>query len=117
VSASSSALLQLSAHAVFSENPFGYDANDIDQDAICAQIRSRSAQITAHMPGASNAYVFAPTSQPLAPMDMRPAATIMADAHDSSARIDAGAMQQTMLQGWRKINAQTRGAPPSGLAV
>lgn len=55
------------------ENPFNYDANDLDLDYFCRQVAREMAQITAHTPPEPWDYLFNAENKPLAPGDMRSA--------------------------------------------
>ena len=55
------------------EDPFGYDMNDIDIDAICAAVGRELHEITAHTAPEPSEFVFSMWNQPFAPTDRRTA--------------------------------------------
>jgi len=62
------------------ENPFNYDANDLDLDCFCRQVARELTQITAHSPPEPWEWLFNAENKCLAPGDMRSASVLVNSA-------------------------------------
>jgi len=91
------------------ENPFNYDANDLDLDSFCLEIQRELAEITAHPAPEPASYIFSQWNQVFAPTDRRSAATILHE-HNVKGHEDHTAVQQvrhTLLENYHEIAEAT----------
>ena len=105
-----------------SEDPFGYDHNDLDLDDFCGAIRRDLAEITAvslffsssvfnkahfsinqHTSPDPNTYLFETWNHPFAPGDQRSAKEMVEDVEHAYHGPDTGMlhMRRTLLESWR----------------
>ncbi|KAL4268438.1 Voltage-dependent anion channel-forming protein YneE/VCCN1/2-like protein [Pleurotus pulmonarius] len=100
------------------EDPFGYDANDLELDDFCLHIEREIHEITAHHCPTPDEFVFSPWNQPFAPGDRRDAETLRRiPSHDyrppsSSIHVRPGlaSIRRTLLASWRSVDQITRQA-------
>jgi putative membrane protein len=112
------------------ENPFNYDANDLDLDHFCLSIQRELHEITAHTAPNPATYVLSPWNQPFAPADRRTAEDLMkqggdvyappqgahptprheANGNDHSADHNAtiSSLRSTLLRSWKDVDVHTR---------
>ncbi|ESK86251.1 UPF0187-domain-containing protein [Moniliophthora roreri MCA 2997] len=98
------------------ENPFNYDANDLDLDSFCLAIQRELHEITAHTSPEPYDFIYSSWNQPFAPADRRTAQDIIDAGLDSYVRkgeesqVMPGMMsvRRTLLQGWKDVDVQTR---------
>lgn len=101
------------------ENPFNYDANDLDLDHFCLTIQRELHEITAHTAPQPGDYVFSAWNQPFAPADRRTAEELMrhdvytppgAKASPDSANEfgTVSSVRSTLLRSWRDVDSKTR---------
>jgi len=106
------------------ENPFNYDANDLDLDTFCLSIQRELHEITAHTAPEPHQYVFSAWNQPFAPTDRRTAEQLVeggaksyhlpedvnkrshGDSEDSQTTKDS--LHLTLLRGWKNVDRVTR---------
>ncbi|KAG8968342.1 hypothetical protein FRC03_007801 [Tulasnella sp. 419] len=93
------------------ENPFNYDANDLDLDHFCLQIERELSEITAHPAPDPASFIFSMWNQPFAPADRRTAEDILKDTdHDYHGKGEGEGIQsvrRTLLKSWREIGEAT----------
>jgi predicted membrane chloride channel (bestrophin family) len=91
------------------ENPFNYDANDLDLDTFCLTIQRELAEIAAHPALDPTSFIFSQWNQPFAPGDRRTAQDILAhvdhDYHSEDAGIDS--VRRTMLKSYKEVSEVT----------
>ncbi|PVG03303.1 UPF0187-domain-containing protein [Serendipita vermifera] len=89
------------------ENPFSYEANDLDLDGFCLEIQREMHEITTHVNPNPHDFIFTQTNQPLAPTERMSAAELIRQGPylgpDGKAY-----MRRTLLQNWQMVNEQTR---------
>ncbi|KAJ8519419.1 hypothetical protein ONZ45_g3612 [Pleurotus djamor] len=99
------------------EDPFGYDANDLDVDSFCLTIERELHEITTHLCPEPDIFVFSPWNQPFAPSDRRTAEALTKDLSKpyTMPREDAldaepgmASIRRTMVKSWREIDHLTR---------
>ncbi|KAK7031298.1 hypothetical protein VNI00_013553 [Paramarasmius palmivorus] len=97
------------------ENPFNYDANDLDLDGFCLNIQRELHEITAHTSPEPFDFIYSTWNQPFAPSDRRTAQDIIDAGLDAYTRkgdsnVEPGMMslRRTLLQGWKDVDLQTR---------
>ncbi|KAG8785273.1 hypothetical protein FRC16_001978 [Serendipita sp. 398] len=87
------------------ENPFGYEANDLDLDGFCLGIQRSLHEITAHNGSNISDYIFANMNQPLAPTDRSSASELLGTL---KGRDGLGTVRRTLVHNWHQVNSQTR---------
>ncbi|KAG8863768.1 hypothetical protein FRB96_007605 [Tulasnella sp. 330] len=80
------------------ENPFNYDANDLDLDHFCLSIQRELAEITAHPAPDPNSFIFSQWNQPFAPADRRTATDILHERQQH----EEGHTEQAVIHGVRE---------------
>ncbi|KZV93122.1 UPF0187-domain-containing protein [Exidia glandulosa HHB12029] len=92
------------------EDPFGYDLNDLDLDAICLAISRELHEITAHPAPDPASYIFTVDNQPFAPADRTTAKEMVSNgSHEyHAAETGMGSIHRTLLRNWREVNEYTR---------
>ncbi|KAK7030986.1 hypothetical protein VNI00_010213 [Paramarasmius palmivorus] len=95
------------------ENPFNYDANDLDLDGFCLSIRRELHQITAHISPEPYVLVDSTSNLPFAPADSRDASYIMKaglEAYIAGDDISPGmsSLRRTLLHNWKYVGSETR---------
>ncbi|KAF7324044.1 hypothetical protein MKEN_00626600 [Mycena kentingensis (nom. inval.)] len=96
------------------ENPFGYDANDLDLDNFCLAIQRELHEITAHTSPNPSEFVFSGWNQPLAPGDRRSAEELVKEAGDykhaehADAEPGMATMRRTLIKNWHTVDHLTR---------
>ncbi|EJD02783.1 UPF0187-domain-containing protein [Fomitiporia mediterranea MF3/22] len=85
------------------EDPFGYDANDLDLDEFCACIHRELAEITAHTSPEPNSFLFESWNHPFAPGDNRSAKDMIENVEHAYHGPDTGmlSIRRTLLDSWR----------------
>lgn len=88
------------------EDPFQYDANDLDLDHFCKTIARELSEVTAHPVVDPSTYIFSQWNQPLAPADTRSADEIVnqVDHHYHNEDTGLHSVRRTLLRGWRETN-------------
>ncbi|KAK7030985.1 hypothetical protein VNI00_010212 [Paramarasmius palmivorus] len=96
------------------ENPFDYDANDLDLDGFCANIQRELHQITAHICPEPHDLVTSSKNQPFTPADTRDAPTLIEIGLDAYTNGEEGlppgmmSMKRTLLQNWTRQEPKTK---------
>ncbi|EJD43747.1 UPF0187-domain-containing protein [Auricularia subglabra TFB-10046 SS5] len=92
------------------EDPFGYDLNDLDLDAICLAIQRELHEISAHPAPDPASYIFTVNNQPFAPADRRTAKEIVTNRQGEYhvPETGMGSIHRTLLRNWREVNQLTR---------
>ncbi|KAL4257470.1 Voltage-dependent anion channel-forming protein YneE/VCCN1/2-like protein [Pleurotus pulmonarius] len=98
------------------EDPFGYDANDLDVDGFCLHIEREIHEITAHHCPTPDVFAFSPWNQPFAPADRRTAETLLKNPtqkytvpdHDINLQPGMASIRRTLLNSWRTVDRVTR---------
>jgi len=94
------------------ENPFEYDANDLDLDQFCLMIQRELHQITAHSSPDPSTFVLSTWNQPFAPADRRTAEEMVADVehdyHKDEPGVGLDSIRRTLLKSWRDVDTLTR---------
>ncbi|KAF9041949.1 UPF0187-domain-containing protein [Hymenopellis radicata] len=94
------------------ENPFNYDANDLDLDGFCLAIQRELQEITAHPAPDPSSYLFTHWNQPFAPADRRTAAELVKGTSEYQfAKSDEEGLAQlkhTLIRSWRDTDDITR---------
>ena len=97
---------------VHSENPFNYDANDLDLDGFCLSLQRELQEITAHPATDPDKFIFSSWNQPFAPADRRTAEEFLTGQteYQFAEREDAGLdwVYRTLLWSWRDTDDLTR---------
>ncbi len=100
------------SHSAASENPFNYDANDLDLDGFCLAIQRELQEITAHPAPDPSSYLFTHWNQPFAPADRRSAAELVKGTSEYQfAKSDEEGLAQlkhTLIRSWRDTDDLTR---------
>ncbi|KDQ30448.1 hypothetical protein PLEOSDRAFT_24711 [Pleurotus ostreatus PC15] len=98
------------------EDPFGYDANDLDLDGFCLRIQREIHEITAHHCPIPDIFVFSAWNKPFAPTDERTAETLrgilpheyMVPGRDVYVQPGSASIRRTLLNSWRTVDRVTR---------
>ncbi|KAF7437174.1 hypothetical protein PC9H_004010 [Pleurotus ostreatus] len=98
------------------EDPFGYDANDLDLDGFCLRIQREIHEITAHHCPTPDIFVFSAWNKPFAPTDERTAETLrgilpheyMVPGRDVYVQPGSASIRRTLLNSWRTVDRVTR---------
>ncbi|KAF7324182.1 hypothetical protein MKEN_00641000 [Mycena kentingensis (nom. inval.)] len=94
------------------ENPFQYDANDLDLDAFCLAIQRELHEITAHTTPDPAGFVFSAWNVPLAPADHRSAEELVKNeySHHEHGDSEPGMMsiRRVLLKNYREVDRLTR---------
>nr|AIR74635.1 putative poxc laccase transcription factor [Pleurotus ostreatus] len=98
------------------EDPFGYDANDLDVDSFCLHIEREIHEITAHHCPTPDVFAFSPWNQPFAPADRRTAEMLLKNptqrytVPDQDINLQPGmaSIRRTLLNSWRTVDRVTR---------
>jgi len=94
------------------ENPFAYDANDLDLDGFCLAIQRELHEITTHVMLDPSSFLFS-NNQPFAPADRRTAAELLSSQNVEYTRAGedgANSLRRTFVANWREVNEVTREA-------
>ncbi|KAL5528341.1 hypothetical protein ACEPAF_7477 [Sanghuangporus sanghuang] len=85
------------------EDPFGYDANDLDLDEFCACIHRELSEITAHPSPEPSSFLFESWNHPFAPGDNRSAKDMIENVDHVYHGSDTGmlSIRRTLLESWR----------------
>lgn len=89
------------------ENPFSYEANDLDLDGFCLEIQRELHEITAHAVRDPSEYIFSDYNQPFAPCDRDNASTIIGSKKYASQQ-GMGTLRRTLLHNWQQVSESTR---------
>jgi predicted membrane chloride channel (bestrophin family) len=94
------------------ENPFNYDANDLDLDQLCLTIQRELHEICAHTSPNHDTFVYSAWNQPFAPADRRTAEEMDHDVEHDYHKVGPGvgidSIRRTLLQSWRNVDTMTR---------
>jgi len=94
------------------ENPFDYDANDLDLDQLCLTIQRELNEICAHPSPDHAAFIYSAWNQPFAPADRRTAEEMRQDVehdyHKAGPGVGMDSIRRTLLQSWRNVDTMTR---------
>lgn len=97
------------------ENPFNYDANDLDLDLFCRLIRKDLHQITAFPCSDPSTFIFDKCNQPFAPADCRSAEELKRSfvdepycSVDGEAKPGMTSIRRTLVKGWKTVDELTR---------
>ncbi|KAI5123996.1 hypothetical protein M0805_006406 [Coniferiporia weirii] len=91
------------------EDPFGYDANDLDLDQFCAVIQRELAEIVAHPSPDPHSFLFETWNHPFAPADHRSAKEMIEDVEHEYHGPDTGVLsvRRALLRSYKKTVQQT----------
>jgi putative membrane protein len=94
------------------ENPFDYDANDLDLDQFCLTIQRELHEICAHPSPNHGTFIYSAWNQPFAPADRRTAEEMQQDVehdyHKEGPGVGMDSIRRTLLQSWRDVDTMTR---------
>ncbi|GAA5924122.1 uncharacterized protein JCM15063_005551 [Sporobolomyces koalae] len=88
------------------EQPFGYDANDLDLDSYCTLLARELQEITAHPQPAPSTFVWSPLNRPFLPVDGRSATEIIAQFSTGQSTAAGQAQAAKGVPGLRRFIAK-----------